>query len=262
MIIDANVHITPNGKWFESNLDASLENLLNEMKSANITKSILVPFEGIINDEFILDVCKKHPDDFIPASSFNPAKYASVSEALNGFKEKYQENVSTTKIIKFHNRLHKYDIDDERFLSILNLNNQYNRPNIIYLCSLFLSKNTSIPIPPPVFIHQLSKKLANTTIVLMHSGGSWCLPIAEAIRDLSNVYMDLSYILPTYKLSSVWLDLKYLVTSFDKRLIWGSDFPEFSIQHALNDFSELTSHLPLHKKENILYNNIANILQE
>lgn len=262
MIIDANVHITPNGKWFESYHDASVENLLLEMKSANVTKSILVPFDGFIDDDFILDICEKYPDNFIPASSFNPANYDNVSEAQVAFIQKYQENTATAKIVKFHNRLHKYDIEDQRFLSVLDINNQFKKPKIIFLCGLFFSKNTDVIKSPPVFIHQLSKKLNNTSIVIMHCGGSWCLPISEAVRDLPNVYMDLSYTLSTYKQSSVWLDLKHLVTNFDKRLIWGSDFPEINIQQALNDFFELTEHLSLEKKENILFRNITHLLQK
>ena len=262
MIIDANVHITQNGKWFDSYHDASVEKLLLEMKSANITKSILVPFEGFIDDDFIQEICEKYPDNFIPASSFNPAKYDTASEAQFSFKKKYQENTTTSRIIKFHNRLHKYDIDDDRFLSVLEVHNQLKKPKIIFLCGFFFSKNTIITTTPPIFIHNLSKKLKNTTFVIMHCGGSWCLPIAEAIRDLPNVYMDLSYTLSKYKQSSVWLDLKHLVTNFDKRLIWGSDFPEINIQYALNDFFELTVHLPLEKKENILFKNITGLLQK
>ncbi len=261
MIIDANVHITPTGKWFESNHNASVENLLAEMKAANITKSILVPFEGFIDDEFINDVCEKYPDKFIAASSFNPSKYSTSTEAQHVFKQKYQYNTVSPKIIKFHNRLHKYDIEDERFSAVLETNNQLINPKIIFLCGLFFSKNTNIGTSPPIFIHQLSKKLNNTSIVIMHCGGSWCLPIAEAIRDLPNVYMDLSYTLSTYKQSSVWLDLKHLVTNFDKRLIWGSDFPEINIKQALIDFFELTEHLSFEKKENILFKNITNLLQ-
>lgn len=261
MIIDANVHITQTGKWFDSSHDASVENLLIEMKGANITKSILVPFEDFIDDKYINEVCEKYPDKFIAASSFNPAKYSTASEAQHAFKQKYPENSLSPKIIKFHNRLHKYDIEDERFLSVLEVNNQFKKPNIIFLCGLFFSKYTNVIKSPPVFIHQLSKKLNNTSIVIMHCGGSWCLSIAEAVRDLPNVYLDLSYTLSTYKQSSVWLDLKHLVTNFDKRLIWGSDFPEIKIHQALNDFFELTEHLSIEKKENILYNNITLILQ-
>lgn len=260
MIIDANVHITPTGKWFESNYDASIENLLAQMQLANVNKSILVPFDGFIDDEFIMSICEKYPDKFIPATSFNPAKYDTSEIAQSSFVEKYKCE-KNTHIIKFHNRLHKYDIEDERLMAVLESNNQLQHPKIIFLCGLFFSKNTAVNLAPPIFIQKLVKKLNNTTLVIMHCGGSWCLPIAEAIRDCPNVYLDLSYTISTYKESSVWLDLKYLVSNFDKRLIWGSDFPEIDIVQSLNDFEELTKQLTQEKKNNILFNNIHNLLK-
>jgi predicted TIM-barrel fold metal-dependent hydrolase len=260
MIIDVNVHITPTGKWFESDFDASVENLLVQMQEAKINKSILVPFEGFISDEFIRETCEKYPDKFISASSFNPAKYTTVIDAQSAFIKKYQ-NEQHTRIIKFHNRLHKYDIEDERLISVLVANNQLQNPKIIFLCGLFFSKDTTVNTAPPIFIQKLSMKLQNTILVVMHCGGSWCLSIAEAIRDCPNVYMDLSYTISAYKDSSVWLDLKYLASNFDKRLIWGSDFPEIDVKRALNDFHELTGNLSQEKKDNILYNNIINILK-
>jgi predicted TIM-barrel fold metal-dependent hydrolase len=261
MIIDANVHITPTGKWFESNHNASVEKLLEEMKAANITKSILVPFEGFIDDDFINEVCEKYPDNFITASSFNPAKYDTVEDAQAAFIEKYQDK-KHVQIIKFHNRLHKYDIEDERLIAVLETNNQLQNPKIIFLCGFFFSKDSTVNTAPPIFIQKLSKKLHNTILVVMHCGGSWCLSIAEAIRDCPNVYMDLSYTISTYKESSIWLDLKYLVSNFDKRLIWGSDFPEINVSQSLKDFEELTKNISQEKRNNMLFNNINNLLQK
>jgi len=65
MIIDAHVHVTPDGKWFNTDHDASVESLISELDEASIDKAILLPVEGFIENDFIVDVCKKYPDRFM-----------------------------------------------------------------------------------------------------------------------------------------------------------------------------------------------------
>ena len=258
MIIDANVHITPDGKWFHTPHDASLNELLRQMDEASIDKSVLVPFDGIIHDDFITKVVTKHSDRFIQATSFNPHNYPDAKKAIDGFKLKIEG--SDIKIIKFHNRLHHYQPDSNLLDEVLTYNDQINSPKIIYLCGLlFSSKVNSFSISPPNFFHGLAVNFPNTKFVIMHAGGTWALQVSEAIRDCSNVFLDLS-MTSKYKTSSVWMDLKYLVHNFDKRIIWGSDFPEFNIKNCLADFNELAKGLDNIKKENILSKNLLNLL--
>ncbi len=94
----------------------------------------------------------------------------------------------------------------------------------------------------------------------MHGTGAWIFKTAEMVRDLGNVYIDLSFTLSKYKNSSVGMDIKWLCNNFDRRLIWGSDFPEFGIKEALNDFYEISQNISSKKTENILGKNLLEIL--
>ena len=46
MITDCHVHITENGKWFNTDYDASLKFALNEMDRSDTSKAILLPIHG------------------------------------------------------------------------------------------------------------------------------------------------------------------------------------------------------------------------
>lgn len=260
MIIDSNVHITEDGKWFTSNLNASIDSLLLQMDEAHIDKAVLVPFSGFISNEFIKKISLKYPDRFIPACSINPADFSSKNEAGEAFFNLFQR--FDFKIIKFHNRLHKFSPLDERFLEMLSVNNNLPKPKVIFICGLFYARDTPVcELCPPQIVHFYATQFPETNFVMMHSCGSHALPVYEAVRELTNVYLDLSLIVSKYKISSVWLDFKYLVKTFDRRLIWGSDFPEISINQALMDFNELSENIDQSKKNNILSLNLLSIIE-
>jgi predicted TIM-barrel fold metal-dependent hydrolase len=109
-------------------------------------------------------------------------------------------------------------------------------------------------------IHELVGQFPALTFVLLHGGGSWILQLAEAIRDCPNAFLDISFTLQRYRTSSVTADLQYLVSNFDRRLIFGSDFPEISIASALATFHEITEGISSEKRTNVLEANLGRIL--
>ena len=64
MIIDAHVHITDSGKWFNTNHDASLERLLGEMDESGIEKCLLISMPNATNNKYIASVIEKYPEKF------------------------------------------------------------------------------------------------------------------------------------------------------------------------------------------------------
>ncbi|TAF65863.1 MAG: hypothetical protein EAZ55_07735 [Cytophagales bacterium] len=256
-IIDANTHITRSGKWFETTRDASLNALIKEMENANINKSLLVALPEVIENEFILECCEKYPKKLIPIAALNPKKLyrATLASTLLEIKEK------NFKAIKLHNRLSQHNPLDDDFLALLEINNSLENPNVIFICSLFYSKDLYFDKTPPQIIHFLSNQFPKTTFLFMHAGGSWFLQVVEAIRDCPNAYLDLSFSISKYKESSFSIDLKYLINTFDQRLVWGSDFPEYLPKAAKQDFLSLTdATIPSEKIQNIMANNIKKIL--
>jgi predicted TIM-barrel fold metal-dependent hydrolase len=102
--------------------------------------------------------------------------------------------------------------------------------------------------------------LRNTSLLIMHGGGTRILQMAEMCRDLHHVHIDLSMTLSKYKNTSVANDIKWLCHHYDRRMIWESDFPEVSILQALHDFDEVVGPIAPEKRANILGLNIAKLL--
>lgn len=258
MIIDANVHITENGEWFGSGKNAAIETLIAALDDANVDKALVLPITGSIANEKLVEIISRFPERLIVGASFNPALFDSAGKAAEAFISEFA--ASPIKIIKFHNRFGKYTPTDGRFLKVLEQNNNLPVPKLVAVCGFFNDKNMDSGIVPPLYIFDLAKKFQGTNFIIMHGAGTWIMKTAEMIRDMKNVFLDLSFTLSKYKGSSIDNDIKWLCSNFDKRLIWGSDFPEFTVKEALNDFYAINKDLAAEKQENILGKNLMELL--
>jgi predicted TIM-barrel fold metal-dependent hydrolase len=259
MIIDANSHITEDNKWFSSSLDASVDSLLISMDLNNIQKSLLLPLAGVTTNVYIRGICNLYPNRFIEGSAFDPGNYSTPEESAIFFKKEIIDY--NCNIVKFHNRLGNYGLNDSRFIETLTFNNSIDKPIPVAICGIFHDKNQMKSVIPPNFIFDLAQKFRNTKFLIMHGGGTWIFKVAEMVRNLNNVYLDLSFTISKYRESSIDIDIKWLCNNFDQRIIWGSDSPEFTQNKALLDFYEITNGISLSKIDNILGNNILTFLQ-
>jgi len=257
MIIDANVHITPDGKWFTTPHDASLDRLRSCIDEAGITAAIAVPLPGTIGnaeqEQLIAGDAK-----IIHACTFNPAQHLTVSEAVRAFQDEFGDG--RKRFVKFHNRFGKYHPNDERFMAVMKANDKLDVPMVIGVCGLLHDRNTPEAVDPATYFFNLAQSLHHTTLLIMHGGGTRILQMAEFCRDLHHVYFDLSMTLSKYKGTSVAGDIRWLCHHYDRRMIWASDFPEVSILQALNDFDEVVGAIAPEKRANILGGNIAKLL--
>ena len=258
MIIDANVHVSPDGRWFHTQHLASLERLIEEIQSSAINKAIVVPLPGVITNEQQRHLPAAQHPDLIHAYTFNPALYQDSATAVKAFQEEFSH--LKTSFIKFHNRFGKYHPEDERFLAVMKANNEAAHPHVIGVCGLLHDRHTPSAISTEKYFFDLGKKFDATTILIMHGGGTRILQIAELCRDLHNVFFDLSMTLTKYAETSVAADIKWLCKHYDRRMIWASDFPEISPKIALDTFDMVCKDLDTDKRKNILGLNIAALL--
>ncbi|MFN5620376.1 MAG: amidohydrolase family protein [Flavobacteriales bacterium] len=257
MIIDANVHITPDGKWFTTPHDASLDRLRACIEEAGITAAIAVPLPGTIGNpeqEKLIAGDQK----IIHACTFNPALYATPQEAAQAFNVEFGDGKK--RFVKFHNRFGKYHAEDERFYEVIRMNDALQVPMVIGVCGLLHDRNTPGAVDASVYFFNLGLSMKNSNLIIMHGGGTRILQIAEMCRDLHHVFFDLSMTLSKYKGTSVAGDIRWLCQHYDRRMIWASDFPEVSIAQALNDFDEVVGPIAAEKRANILGGNIVKLL--
>jgi predicted TIM-barrel fold metal-dependent hydrolase len=258
MIFDSLTHVTPDAQWFETQLNASELELLRQMDASGTQRAMVVALAGHIENRFVLEVCQRHPARLVPCASFNPAAYANSAEARASLREELKEPLY--RGLKLHPRLNRYDPLDLRCLGALEELASSQHPLPVWLDTLFYFRGGVLRKPPVDTIHELVGRFPSLTFVLLHGGGSWLLQVAEAIRDCPNAFLDLSFTLHRHQNSSIAADLRYLVSTFDRRLTFGSDFPEVSLRRALESFHKVTRGISSGKCANVLGENLSRIL--
>ncbi len=260
MIFDSITHVTPDGRWFHTDHDASESRLLQQLDAARVEHAVVVALAGHISNEFVLDLCRRHVPRLIPGASFNPAAYPAAAEAARELRTQLQGG--PFRLLKLHPRLNRYDPLDSRCQAVLEEIASWPKPLPVWLDTLFYFATGSSRKPVVDTIHDLVISFPKIQFVLLHGGGSWLLQVAEAIRDCPNVYLDISFTLLRHAGSSVELDLCYLLKTFDQRMIFGSDFPEIDIPRAVQAFERLADGIAREKSAHVLGGNLHRLLME
>jgi predicted TIM-barrel fold metal-dependent hydrolase len=258
MIFDSLTHATPDGRWFQTKLDASEHELLRQLDESHTDRAMVVALAEYIDNRFVLDVCRRHPGRLIPCASFNPAALASPHEVHISIRAELKD--TEFRALKLHPRLNRYDPLDPRCLAALEELASWQRPLPVWLDTLFYYPGGTLQKSPVDTIHDLVCRFPLLPFVLLHGGGSWILQVAEAIRDCPNAFLDISFTLHRYRNTSIRADLRYLLDSFDRRMVFGSDFPEVPVGAVLQTFREIAEGLPPEKCANVLGLNLHRIL--
>jgi len=257
-LLDSLTHVTPDGRWFNTAYDASEERLLREMEEVNVERAVVTGLAGFISNDFVLEVCGRHPGRLVPAASFNPAAHAGPRDAAMALRIELES--SPFGILKLHPRLGGYDPSDVRCLAVLDELAGWSRPPLVWLCTLLYAPGVITLKSPVATLRDLVVRYPTLEFVLVHGGGVSVLELAEAIRGCENATLDLSFTLYRYAESSVWLDLKYLVRSFDRRTIYGSDFPEKGLRESFSVFERLTVDVDPDARDRIAGGNLTRLL--
>jgi predicted TIM-barrel fold metal-dependent hydrolase len=221
---------------------------------------VLVPLAGYISNEFVARVCARHEGRLVPAGSFNPADHRTSRRAALAIRSELKD--CSLAAIKLHPRLHRYDPLDPRCIAVLEEMETWTKPPAVWLDTLFYFRGGRLRKPLVDTIHDLVGRFAGLTFVLLHGGGSWILQVADAVRDCENAFLDISFTLSRFAKASVGNDIRHLCEVFDRRLIFGSDFPEIDIPGAVGLVRNCLKGLPTEKKNNVLGRNLAAILGE
>lgn len=232
--------------------------MLRQLDESGVQRVMLVALAGHIENRYVLEVCNRNPERLVACPSFNPAAYGSPSEAQLAIRNELK--VPGYRALKIHPRFNHYDPLDLRCLAMFEEIARSEKPLPIWLDTMFYYRGGSLRKPPVDTIHEIVCTFPNLTFVLLHGGGSWLLQVAEAVRDCPNAYVDISFTIQRFKGSSIANDIRCLVETFDRRLTWGSDFPEYGLKDSLDLFNEITKGLPEEKRANVLGGNLARII--
>jgi predicted TIM-barrel fold metal-dependent hydrolase len=257
MIIDANTHVTESGQWFHTAHDASIARLRGEIEQAGIDLALVVPLPNTIDPDRQHTLLKGE-EKMYSAETFIPASFTSVAEAVSAFQQRFSHRPAT--FVKFHNRFGQYHPEDERFLAVIDANDQLENPHVVGVCGLLHDRHTAYAVDPVIYFFNLAQRMHRSKLIIMHGSGTHILRLAEACRYLHHVFIDLSMTLTKYKNTSIAQDIRWICQHYDRRVIWASDFPESPIVQSLLDFEDVVGELSEEKRANILGLNIAKLL--
>ncbi len=222
MIIDAHVHITENGKWFDTNHDASLNKLLVSLDECKINKAVLLPIFPYISNEFILNVCNEYPENFFGFCSVNPLKMDAVEE-LEHFIVDFG-----LKGLKLHPKLQGFSIYDD---SIKNIMSKAAELNIPVLIDAWVRHNEIKTSKIINLIETIAQNHPSCRIILPHLGGYSYKEMPILSQKFNNIYFDISYIFSKFDETELQAEIFPILRKIDsRRMIFGSDFPEIEIK--------------------------------
>jgi predicted TIM-barrel fold metal-dependent hydrolase len=226
LLIDAHVHVTEDGNWFNTNHNASVERLLREMDQAGIDKSVLLPITGVTSNECIRRFCSTYPDRLIGFGAV--AFKAGDSEATI--------EVGVARIadmglqgIKMHQRWQNVRLDSPEIDALVGAAARRSLP--ITFCGYQRSRTKDLLLNDlaPYNYDALAKRHPDAKIIIAHLGGHRALDAYTVAISNPNVYLDASYSLHKFRGTSVYTDFVYILEHLDRKVLFGSDFPEVSL---------------------------------
>jgi predicted TIM-barrel fold metal-dependent hydrolase len=251
---DSLVHITPDGRWFNTGFDASEARLLREMDAAGVERAVVVALAGVIDNAFVADACRRHGDRLIAGASLDPTAAAPAETTARARGELRDAGA---RVLKLHPRLNRYDVLDPRVCALLDEIAGWPVPPLIWLDSLLYPKGVVMRQTAIDSVRVLAERFPSLKFLLLHAGGASALAFYEALAQQQNVMLDLSYSLTRYAGTSLALDHRFLIERFDRRTVWGSDFPEVSLPDAARVFEALAAGLPEDKVNNVRHRTLA-----
>lgn len=260
MTFDSLTHVTPDGRWFGTKFDAGEDRLLREMDRAGVDRAVVVALAGHIENSYVRAVAARHPDRLIAGLSIDPT--ASTAEATAVGIARELRDTGPFRALKLHPRLNRYDPLDRRCLDLLQELASWANPPRIWLDTLFYYRGGRLSHNPVETIHRIVNQFPSLQFVLLHGSGTWLMQTAEAIRDCPNAFLDLSFTLCRYEGSSLGVDLGHLLRNFDRRIVFGSDFPEITPAESLEAFARIAGDLSEEKRSGVLGGNLEKILEE
>lgn len=213
IVIDSHIHI---GKD-KDGIISTPEGLIKKMDEANISQSVIFPFnEMVIGKNFhtpnnkILSAFKKYPDRFIPFFRIDP---------LNNWKREFNLRVKQGFVgIKLHPLSQKFKLLDPRVIEV------YKEAEKAGLMIIFHTGTGMTSVGKEIKL--ISEKFPKLKLILGHAAYLDLWPSIELLHNNQNVFFELS----TMKVFDLYKLFKSLPP---ERIIFGSDYPYHEMKITL-----------------------------
>lgn len=254
MIIDSHVHVTENGKWFNSSHDSSVAHLLQSMDESAIDKAIVLPIAPYINNVFIQSIIEKYPEKIIGFCSIDPNNSECVPELKRCCAS------GTFSGVKLHPRLQQTDIGNRNVQLIVEIATE-NKLQVI-IDAWIGPHDTGGDEMIESFI-ALSLKNPDANFILPHLGGFMYNSMIRVASETKNVWFDISYILSRLNIDLLHREICPVLEKIGhKKIIYGSDFPEIQMNMYKTLSIQIFEYLnwPNTWKNDVFYRNVTQLI--
>ena len=239
MILDANVHATRDGRWFDTSRDAGVGSLLAAMDAAGVDGAVLTGLIGATPTADVIALCAEAGGRLFPVGAFDPTVHASPEAVRRAARRELAGRGLLG--VKLHPRLGRYDVLDDRVLALLDELAEWEERLGVWICTLLHVPGLRPRSAPVEALCELVGRWPELLFVLVHGGGPDLLRLATAVRPAPNALLDISHTVTHLRDSSVPDDLRHLLATFERRLVFGSDFPEQDIADARRQLESLAA---------------------
>lgn len=253
MIIDAHIHISENGKWFDTDLNCSVDKTLYEMDRTGIDKAVVLFLHGLNSNKKLYNIIERHIERFIPFCTLDlDDKFASKELGI-------LINEYAFRGLKIHPRLQCVAPYSEKLFNVYEKAIELGIP--ITFDGYSQSNFVCLEDLQPYVYDKLAKRYPELKIIIAHAGGHRLWDAYFVARSNKNVYLDVSYILKTFENTSFIKDLSTMFQLLDQKIIYGSDYPEINMFEYYSATKPLIIGLDDIKQNNIFSENIIRIIK-
>jgi len=248
-VIDCHINISSNGSWFNTNHVASYENITIQIEEAGIDKAVLIAMPGACNNDYFYN-------DIINRDKFWIFGNIDFQNIDLSFKQITELNLDGVKI---HPRFQNVSFHELDMLGVLSRLNDLALP--LMICGWQQSSTICIKELCPLNVDLYAKKYSHIKFIISHLGGHKFWDAFTVARSNNNVFLDCSYFLSIFKNTSLENDFFTMLPFIDKKVFFGSDYPEVCISEYKDYFMSKVTHLESKKTSNVLSLNINHLFE-
>lgn len=222
-ITDAHIHLKPTE-------GSAVTSLLQQLDAHDIEKALLILNVKEEYDAFVKDIesFNASRDRFWIAAGLNIHDDSSFKR----FEELRQKGIEPK--VKIHP--HLFQIRKEEIGDVVKSLEPYNTEIIVD--SLFYGAELEYHNGVETGL-AIAREYPERKVVMAHSGSVEFLKCMMLTRYLPNVFYDYSFIQTFFQHTSLRLDMVNFLTRTANRIMFGTDYPSFAIENALENMNSL-----------------------
>lgn len=244
-VIDAHIHLN-------LKTDSPLENLIGQMDANQVERVMLILNNASERKAFQdeINLYRNNKDRFWIASGLN----IHEEESVKGIEVLLGQGINTC--IKVHP--HMFGLTKEEIPQVIDALAAYTTPVIVD--SLYYGKEIEYHNGVEYGV-AIGRAFPERKVVIAHSGSLDFLKCMMATRYMPNVFYDYSFTQTFFNRTSLRLDMVDFLRRTTNKIMWGSDFPSFAIDRAINDFMSIVDEAGITPEQlnDVVYNNAIKV---